>query len=500
MARHGEFEYSEDDFWANYRQSRDDYYSKIEKIYDDMSDSVNRYVDDIEARLNETYDRIERSLSKYDDWEYDLPENPKRRWFGVAYSKLPRGELMVPAQQTLDDRWLGEEQYFTMEYVEPEEFEDWTKRRRLGWAAFNGVGFGSAAGFMDILMGTTGPGGLIFAGGAGALGAGYGWWETRKRKSEQEDKLEEFGDTRQLSDDQIEQIYKLKEGIGWAGSNIWHRREIYTEQNIADAVSMVGGESTKSSVETMLNWVDDSRSKTATGNVEDGIYADAGGVPESLIKLIAVYRLHGLDDIKDTLRLSPYQSVPLSVQAMIRMDNRRSFMNEFVVEFNSLEDKIKRERELSQELSDTQDAADSIGHSAYFDMKIESLSDSRDEIERDIILQDIKIASLAYAYEHSSAELARYAPDNMEMFESGQLEQWQRGIDELGTLNTDGMSEYFTDILFRTLNDCVSMEHAGRYGSAVREVAVYIRQVAPHVKSEETASEAYRNIRNMLSE
>lgn len=500
MAKNNRYEYSDDGYWDDMDKYRDkyfsSYYSRLHDYIDRLEMSVEQQFADIEHKLDNSY----KKLANFDNWHYDVSDSD-RRWFKMSYSKLPRGELMVPVQQSLEARWLEEEHFFEKEYDdEINPLDDWALRHRLGWAAFNGTAYGSAGILSGSMILGSGLAGMILGGGAAAVGAGYGLYETRKNKADEaSESMQYIDEPEQLRDSQIDQIERVTHGVGWAGSNIWHRRDIYTAQELDEALLYVGGETSASKTDTLLDWLDQRSASRSRRNIEDGVYSDAGDIPEALVKFIAVYKHQGLGDVKDSFDLSPYQSVPLYLQALIRMKERQAFMNEFAVEFDVLEDIVAHEHELNEELDDVKGDIKNIGSSAYYEMRMEEIQSRQNELEKAIILQDIKMASLAYAFDQSAKELSDYTPADTEMFETSQLEQWQRGIDEISTMDTAGMSEQMADLVIQSLNECIATEPTGRYGSAVCEVANYLRQVSGHVKNNESSTEALRRIRSILT-
>jgi hypothetical protein len=181
------------------------------------------------------------------------------------------------------------------------------------------------------------------------------------------------------------------------------------------------------------------------------------------------------------------------------MKRRGEFMTQYEDEFRALAYKVDELHAVRDEVVNTWHTQQVVDKdSAYFKMRVADLEREQAALTKYVALADLRLAALAYVYDHDSSAATNYKPLETEESQAKQLELWQVAIDDLCHMSIDQFSGSMSKVLIETLDVCLDIEQTGQYGGAVQAAASYIKRIAGAVHDEGAATEARRNISRLL--
>jgi hypothetical protein len=495
--------YDAGDMWANASPQNEimnlvDYWTRYANKTGKLLDNNNEDEQNIEDTWQINIEGDEYYLDQKFQWRPKSSKSRFRDW-------LARPEIMVPAQQIIEDRWDEVKKLMTHQDEELEATgQKLTLRQRIAiagfWATEAGiVGYIPATGVDRIALSGSPLAEGIMMGGVAAAGAGYGLFKTRSRRPKKHEAEAQPNPT-QLTEEQSRAVWNLCQTLHYSGGELDHWADEITHEELAAAVTVIGSDGISASVAELLKWIDKANFDKELQENKDARPSEEKDQALHYLSTSSSINSEGMNETFHLISKAGRQSAPLSLLALVRMERRGSFMSEYAKEFADVHDKWHQLADLGAEYGLIDDSRRVIGdESEYFNLRREDNLRQAQECRKEMALMDLRIAALAYAYDKNPETLSqRYRPIETEDFENAQLQAWADSVNELCQIPVRELSAPMADVVMATMNRCLDMEKSGQYGKVAQDVVAYVQKIGTAVQDEALATAAVQHIDLLL--
>lgn len=245
-------------------------------------------------------------------------------------------------------------------------------------------------------------------------------------------------------------------------------------------------------IQTVLQWIDQRSAKKAVAmSVSSRDNEDIYG--ETILS--NAYTTFRTPAVNEMFNLPVNHATPLSLLALIRMENRKDFIDAFREKFASLAEWRQCARTLHDESQRVSTQLYEHGK-AYWDdpqyIELQKRYYAAAEAER---MTDLHIASLAYSFHQKHVAL-----DDVRIISRDHLPQaqrWEAALSTLCSLPLTGLSSPMQELLTNTVDICSRMTASGNYGEKAERIVQIIAGAQMDVDTENRHTDVWRNIQSV---
>lgn len=497
-----------------------DIFAKLDEVLLDTTQGLDNIMEDVDNemdRINEYVDRafdfdthkylrgkaVSRRLGQKGIYGYrslDEAYEASRAWRRKDYRKgLPRPEIMVPRQQTIESRWQSEKPYILSIHGGTDDIQLGIRGKLTG-AAMTGAAGSYSGGMLSWALSAPGAVSAGIATAVGASGAGYFLYKNRKKAPEEpSDAVKADREKSRVWRLFPEQRELLTDTFSYMGIPAGYRHG-YGEAELDQTLSVIDAPNPTARMRLLLEWIDKRKSDVARLSKLTANKSDAEKAWSHLDEFS--HSINCTADVTDEFGLDTWPQIPLTIQALIRMHKRGSFMTEYEDEFIAIQETQDRMSEIQSEMVTVGQTAVVLGNNIkYFEMQRKALDDEFEALKKEVILFDLKMAALAYVYETDDKKaLDVYSPTVSEKARGDQVELWRESIDALCEMPIGEVSPAMGTVIIGTVNKLIEIDQSNpMHGSVAKSIADYVHKIAPHIHDEGAALEAMRKIDALLS-